>query len=223
MTVNRLSDQRGFTLVELLVASVCTIIVLGGAVALTAQIQTGYRRQLEDSVGEQEARYALEWIGRYLRSVGNNPFNAASSECPTAGTLFKGLIPNTTTGSLTLQSGSNPPDGLIGGSSGLCNQTNEHVTISHNTTLHEIEFLDQAVGTTATTRTDAVIEGLQFVYLKSDRSAWTPIDTATGLPDSPNNIFYVRTNISIRTRTVNAVTGTPNIRTISSEIRVRSR
>ena len=223
MTLDRFKDQRGFTLVELLVASVCTVVVLGGAVALTAQIQSGYRRQLEDSVGEQEARYALEWIGRYLRSVGNNPFNAGSSDCPTAGTPFQGLIPNTTTGSLTLQSDSNPPDKLIGGSSGNCTQTNEHVTISHNATLHEIEFLDQAVGTTATTRTDAVIEGLQFVYLKSDRSAWTPIDVATGLPDSPNNIFYVQTNISIRTRTVNAVTGTPNIRTISSEIRVRSR
>ena len=222
MTVARLKDQRGFTLVELLVASVCTVVVLGGAVALTTQIQNGYRRQIEDSVGEQEARYALEWIGRYLRSVGNNPLSRASSACPTAGTLFVGLIPNMTTGSLTLQSDSNPPDGLIGGASGACNQTNEHVTISHNATLHEIEFLDQAVGTTSTTRTDAVIEALQFVYRKSDRSIWTPIDSATGLPDSPNNIFYVQTNIAIRTRTLNA-NGSPNTRTISSEIRVRSR
>ena len=131
MTATHLNDQRGFTLVELLVASVCTVVVLGGAVALTAQIQGGYRRQVEDSVGEQEARYALEWIGRYLRSVSNNPFNATSSSCPSPGTLFQGLVPNTTTGSLTLQSDSNPPDGLIGGSSGSCDQTNEHVTISH--------------------------------------------------------------------------------------------
>jgi Tfp pilus assembly protein PilW len=224
MTVNRLSDQRGFTLVELLVASVCTVIVLGGAVALTTQIQNGYRRQVEDSVGEQEARYALEWIGRYLRSVGNNPFSRASSACPTAGTLFQGLVPNLTTGSLTLQSDSNPPDGFIGGggASGPCNQTNEHVTISHNATLHEIEFLDQAVGTTSTTRTDAVIDGLQFVYRKANRQVWTGIDPDTGLPDSTNNIFYVQTNIAIRTRTLNA-NGTPNTRTISSEIRVRSR
>ena len=222
MTVNRLMDQRGFTLVELLVASVCTVVVLGGAVALTAQIQSGYRRQLEDSVGEQEARYALEWIGRYLRSAGNNPFGAPTSACPAANTQFKGMIPNLTTGSLTLQSDSNPPDGLIGGESGACNQTNEHVTISLNATLHEIQFLDQAVGTTATTRTDAVIEALQFVYRKSNRDIWTGIDAATGLADSANNIFYVQTNIAIRTRTLNA-NGSPNTRTISSEIRVRSR
>ena len=216
MTFTKLKDQRGFTLMELMVASVCTIIVLGGAVALTSQIQTGYRRQIEDSVGEQEARYALEWIGRYLRSVGNNPFSATTSACPSAGTTFVGLIPNTTTGALTLQSDSNPPDGLIGGSTGLCNQTNEHVTISHNATLDEIQFLDQAVGTTATTRTDAVIESLQFVYLDSNRAAWDPLTSA-------GNIFYVQTNITIRTRTVNAVSGTPTTRTLSSEIRVRGR
>lgn len=216
MTLNNLKDQRGFTLMELLVASVCTIIVLGGAVSLTSQIQSGYRRQLEDSVGEQEARYALEWIGRYLRSVGNNPFNATTSACPSAGTAFQGLIPNLVSGSLTLQSDSNPPDGLIGGAASACTQTNEHVTISHNATLDEIEFLDQAVGTTATTRTDAVIESLQFVYLDSDRNAWDPTTSA-------QNIFYVRTVITIRTRTVNATSGTPNTRQISSEIRVRGR
>lgn len=216
MTFTTLKDQRGFTLMELLVASVCTIIVLGGAVSLTSQIQGGYRRQLEDSVGEQEARYALEWIGRYLRSVGNNPFNATTSDCPSAGTAFQGLIPNLVSGSLTLQSDANPPDGLIGGASGGCTQTNEHVTISHNATLDEIQFLDQAVGTTATTRTDAVIEALQFVYLDSDRNAWDPATSA-------QNIFYVRTVITIRTRTVNATSGTPNTRQISSEIRVRGR
>lgn len=217
MTITRLKDQRGFTLVELLVASVCTIVVLGGAVALTSQIQTGYRRQIEDSVGEQEARYALEWIGRYLRSVGNNPFNKASSDCPTSGTLFRGLIP-AGTGTLTLQSDSNPPDGFIGGGGavGGCTQTNEHVTISLNTTLNEIQFLDQAVGTTATTRTDSVIDDLEFEYLTVDGGTWDPATSA-------DNIFYVRTNITIRTRTINSATGAPATRTLSSEIRVRGR
>jgi Tfp pilus assembly protein PilW len=214
MTITRRTDQRGFTLIELLVATTCTIVVLGGAVALTSQIQSGYRRQIEDSVGEQEARYALEWIGRYLRSAGNNPFSATTSTCPSAGTAFVGLIPNTTTGALTLQSDTNPPDGLIGGSTGLCNQTNEHVTISHNATLDEIQFLDQAVGTTATTRTDRVIESLQFAYLEADRSTW---DSGVAA-----DIFYVRTSITLRTRTDNGGGGLSN-RVLSSEIRVRGR
>ena len=44
-------------------------------------------------------------------------------------------------------------------------------------------------------------------------------DTTT----SADNIFYVKTIITIRTRTVNATTGDPIRRTISSEIRVRGR
>ena len=224
MNLSHLRKENGFTLMELLVASTLTAVVLGGAVALTSQIQNGYRRQLEDSAGEQEARYAMEWIGRYLRGAGNNPFNIAESDCPGVDTLFKGIIPNpngdTVNDDITLQTDSNPPDGMIGGVSGSCNQPNEHVTISFSPSDHTIVFLDQAVGTTATTRTDNVIDGLQFVYLKSDRSAWDPADPITG---DPSNIFYVQTRITIRTRTVDASTGTPKTRALTSEIRVRGR
>ena len=108
MRAQTLRDERGFTLVELLVASVCTIILLGGAVALSSQIQNGYRRQIEDSAGEQEARYALEWVNRYLRSVGNNPFNVTQSDCPGANTTFYGLIMQ----GLSRQAGGGPVCGV---------------------------------------------------------------------------------------------------------------
>ena len=212
-----LTDERGFTLVELLVASVVTILVLGGAVALTGQIQNGYRRQLEDSVGEQEARYAMDWINRYLRSVGNNPFNATQSDCPGANTSFYGLImdPNGdgVNDDITLQSDSNPPDGKIGGTAGNCTQANENVTISYSDTEHAITFLDEAVGATATTRTDSLIDGLEFVYLDSNRNV-TAVQA---------NVVYVQTQITIRTRTIDAAAGTPTTRTLTSEVRVRSR
>jgi len=220
MNLSHLRKENGFTLMELLVASTLTAIVLGGAVALTSQIQNGYRRQLEDSAGEQEARYAMEWIGRYLRGAGNNPFNIADSDCPGVDTLFRGIIPNPNGDSvnddITLQTDSNPPDGMIGGVAGACNQANEHVTISFNATDNTIVFLDQAVGTTATTRTDNVIDGLEFVYLDSSRAPW---DSTT----SAANIFYVQTRITIRTRTVEAGTNLPRTRTLMSEIRVRGR
>lgn len=222
-----LTNERGFTLIELMVAMVCTTIVLGGAVALTSQIQTGYRRQLEDSAGEQEARYAMEWIGRYLRGAGNNPFNVTSSDCPGANTTFYGVImdPNgdEVNDDITLQSDSNPPDGKIGGVSPSCDQANEHVTISfcsdagvaaHTCSgANTIQFLDEAVGASATTRTDSVIDGLEFVYLDSNRAVTTV----------QADVFYVQTRITIRTRTMNASSGTPTTRSLMSEIRVRNR
>jgi len=213
-TVARLREENGFTLMELLVASVCTMIVLGSAVALTSQIQIGYRRQLEDSAGEQEARYAMDWIGRYLRGAGNNPFNVTQSDCPGANTTFYGIIINTADDStITIHSDSNPPDGKIGGLTGACNQANEHVTISFDSVNKTIVFLDEAVGSTATTRTDKVIDDLQFVYLDSNRDV-TAVQA---------NVFYVQTRITIRTRTVQAGSNLPNTRVLTSEIRVRGR
>lgn len=213
----QLQSERGFTLLELLISMVCTTIVLGGAVALTTQIQNGYRVQLEDSAGEQEARYAMEWIGRYLRGAGNNPFNVTSSNCPGANTTFYGVImdPNGdgVNDDITLQSDSNPPDGLIGGSSPTCNQANEHVTISFDSASHTIIFLDEAVGASATTRTDNVINGLEFVYLDSNR-----VETSVQA-----DVFYVQTNITIRSRTMVGASGQPVTRTLTSEIRVRNR
>ena len=216
-----LKDERGFTLVELLVASLCTTIVLGGAVAITTQLQNSYRKQLEDSVGEQEARYALEWIGRYLRSVGNNPLSATTSECPTAGTTFVALTPDPNGDSnnddIALQSDVNPPDKMIGGSTASgCTQKNENVKISLNTTLHEVQFQDIGANTSSTTRTDAVIDNLQFSYLKSDGTPWV-------VADGLGNIYYVVTTITIRTRTLNAASGTANTRSLMSTVRVRGR
>jgi len=219
--IARVREQNGFSLMELMVASVCTTIVLGGAVALTSQIQNGYRRQMEDAVGEQEARYALEWISRYLRGAGNNPFGAAVSDCPSSATAFEGIIPNpdgdSASDDITLQSDSNPADGLIGGASPDCDQSGEHVTISYDSATRTITFLDNAEAT-ATSRTDAVIDGLEFVYKDSDGDELAFDGESTG-----DNAYYVEVRITIRTRTINAATGNPDTRILSSEVRVRER
>ena len=48
------SDQRGFTIAELLVSSVVALLIVGGAVTITSQVQTSYRRQMEGTAAEQE-------------------------------------------------------------------------------------------------------------------------------------------------------------------------
>jgi type IV pilus assembly protein PilW len=63
-----LRTERGFTLAELLVATMITTVVLGGAVMLTSSVQQSFRRQIEDSAGEQEGRYALDWVSRLIRA-----------------------------------------------------------------------------------------------------------------------------------------------------------
>jgi type II secretory pathway pseudopilin PulG len=216
-----LRGQRGFTLIELLVSSVVTIIVLGSAVALASQIQNGYRRQMEEAVAEQEGRYALDWISRYIRAADNDPYAAPTSNCPVAGTVFDGIQFDPDAdgfqNDIRIQTDANPPDGQIGGEAGACDQAFEDVTISLDAANDTIIFFDNNLDAAGTTRTDNVIEDLRFVYYKGDHSDLDP------LVDLAADVRYVETQITIRTRTIDPSTGLPVTRTLSSEVRVRSR
>lgn len=226
--MNTSRNDRGFTLVELLIATTTMVVVLGASVALTQQIQNGYRRQLEDSAAEQEGRYALEWIGRYLRSASNDPYNKANNPgttvCPTAPTVIAGIRfdPNLDgeQNDVRLMTDANPPDGLFGGAAGACTQANEDVTISHDAVNNTIVFFDNNTGGAVSTRTDTVIQGLNFVYRNSTRGVINPNNPATG---TAADVAWVETRITIRTRTIDASSGQPMTRALFSDVKVRSR
>jgi prepilin-type N-terminal cleavage/methylation domain-containing protein len=223
-------DQRGFTLAELMVSMVITMLVLGGAVVLTSQVQQSFRKQIEDAAGEQEGRYALDWVSRRIRAAGNNPYGlplpippapvgSDTSQCPAPGTPYSWLFispdPDGVNRSVRLQSDSNPPDGLLGGPSatGDCNQRDEDVTISFDPLTNSITFLDNNLGGAATIRTDAVIENLEFIFKDINRQP-----TA-----NPASVVYVETQVTVRTRMINASTGLPETRLLTQEVRLRGR
>ena len=231
MRITQLREENGFTLMELLVASTITLIVLGSAVAMTSQIQNGYRRQLEDSAAEQEGRYALEWIGRYIRGAANNPTATPTTACPGPGVV--NVVPiqfdpngDDADNDIRILTDANPPDGFIGGPVGACNQANEDVTISLGvddplTDIDEsttITFLDNNTGGAITTRTDTVIEDLQFIYRNG---AHVEIDQT--LANAAANVVYIETRIRIRSRTVDPASGAPATRTLTQEVKIRSR
>jgi len=222
-----ISNERGFTLAEIMVASLVTMLVLGGAVAITSQVQQSYRRQIEDSAAEQEGRYALEWVSRLIRGAGNNPYAlppvpppgaGSTGACPVANTPYAWLIMDPNAGAVTddsirIQTDSNPPDGVLGGTAGNCTQANEDVTVSYDPASLSITFLDNNLGGAATIRTDAVISGLKFIYRDANH-----VVTANAA-----NVIYVETQVTVRTRTVEASTGLPATRVLSQEVRIRGR
>lgn len=211
------ADSSGYSLVELLVATVVSTLVLGGAVSLTSQMQVGYRRQIESAAAEQEARYALEWMSKLIRGADNNPFNVALTDCPSAATGYAAIRFDPDTdgidNDIRLQTDSNPPDGQVGGTLGACTQANEDVTISLDAANDVILFTDNNLGTPASIRTDAVIENLNFVYR----------DAAHAVTAVPANVRYVDIQITTRTRTIDPSTGEPAQRLLSSQVRIRSR
>ena len=223
MCITRLRDENGFTLIELLVASAITVVVLGSAVAMTSQIQNGYRRQLEDSAAEQEARYVLEWIGRYVRGAANNPTAAPTTACPGPGVVNVQPIQfdpddDDIDNDIRIMTDANPPDGLIGGPAGVCDQSGEDVTISIDSDANTVTFLDNNTGAAVETRTDTVIEDLQFVFRNSDHGVVDSSDV-----DEAVNVVYVETRITIRSRTIDPASGAPATRTLSQEVKIRSR
>ena len=227
MPMNTVRNDRGFSLVELLVATTTMVVVLGSAVALTQQVQNGYRRQLEDSAAEQEGRYALDWIGRYLRSASNDPYGRTNvpgtTNCPANNTDIEGVQfdpdADGVDDDVRLMTDANPPDGLFGGSpgGGGCTQANEDVTISLDDVNNTIVFLDNNTAAAVSTRTDTVIEDLRFIFKNSARAV---LDTSTA---NPANVMWVETRITIRTRTIDPLSGQPMRRVLSSEVKVRSR
>jgi hypothetical protein len=137
------------------------------------------------------------------------------SECPVANTDYNWLIIDPdgdgNNNDIRIQTDSNPPDGILGGKAGACNQANEDVTISYNPAQLSIQFVDNNLGGAATIRTDAVIQNLQFVYRKADHT----------VTNSAAEVRYVETQVTVRTRTVDPVTGLPQTRTLSQEVLIR--
>ena len=217
-----LGNERGFSLAELMVASLISTLVLGGAVAITSQVQAGYTRQMEAAAAEQEGRYALEWVSRLIRAAGNNPYNVTTSVCPVAGTPFASVIFNPDGDALSddirLQSDSNPPDRFLGGVTGSCNQANEDVTVSFDPATNSITFRDNNLGGAATIRTDAVIDNLRFVYRNS---AHAELDFT--VPANAASVVYIETQITVRGRTIDVATGAPITRLLTQEVRIRGR
>ena len=192
MSMN-LRNDRGFTLAEVMVATMITTLVLGGAVMLTSRVQESFKRQIEDSAGEQEGRYALDWVSRLIRGAGNNPFNLPLAvgdlaACPLAdgGTPYSWVIMDPDADGINddirLQTDSNPPDGILGGAA--CDQKNEDVTVSYDPDTSSITFRDNNLDDDATVRTDAVIDNLLFVFKDAEHKSTTEPLNVVAIPVS---------------------------------------
>jgi Tfp pilus assembly protein PilW len=209
--------DAGFSLVELLVAMVVSIMVVGGAALLGTQVQSSYRSQMEAASAQQEGRYALQMIERYLRAAGNNPYRLQITPCPAAGTPFQAIRfdpdGDGQPDDIRVQMDANPTNGLIGGAAGACNEANEDITIAHDPAANTITVRDNVTGAAAETRTDAVIEGLQFIYRNPQRVITT----------NPGSVAFIETRVTVRSKIDNQNLGAPVTTVVSSEVRLRVR
>jgi prepilin-type N-terminal cleavage/methylation domain-containing protein len=223
---SRRADQRGYTLVEILVALAISTLVVGGAVVVTTQVQEGYGQQLDTASSEQEARYALDWIQRLLRQAGSDPYNIRTSLCLPAGMLpsvngfpavQRNPLVDANQDNVRIFSDVNPPDGLIGGpgprSSGACTQLGEDVTVAYDASKRVITLTDNNGSGPATEMTDTVVNRLQFDYL--DRNGVATTNMAT--------LAWVRVTVETQAKMRSRQTGSFQTYPLSVDVRLRPR
>jgi hypothetical protein len=202
--------EGGFTLVEFLVSSFVMTLVLSSAVALAMQIQESYQSDLDGEVVEQEARYALDWITRDLRSAGSNPYGAAGA--------FLVMDPNggaNTRDSIRVQADINPPDGDV-----LDPGEDITIAIAPDGASFVITRQDpNAVDPAALAMTEAIFTatGLQFTYLNASRLPLDPL-----VPINAGIVAYIQVQVSAQSRMRNAF-GQLTTSTLSTEVRLRTR
>jgi prepilin-type N-terminal cleavage/methylation domain-containing protein len=210
-------NAAGFTLIELLIAMGLSSVVLGSAVMLSTGVQRTAAHQSDDAAVQQDARYALDWIRQTIVSAGSNPYNASTTACPAAGTVFTALRldpnGNGVQDDIRVQADVNPPNGLIQGAPGLCNEPGEDVTIAYDPANKTLTRLDRARESTPVAVTDAVVTGLTFTYL-----------TGAGVvTTNPSAIASVRVTLTGRSRARNPYTRAPSTFVYEATIRLRSR
>jgi len=131
---NMRANDLGFVLIEFLVASALSLIVLTGIYSVLTEIQrwTSYQREAQDVI--YNARSALETVERILRQAANNPYNISMTGV-LVGSSTNVHIQSDITGSL----GPGEPD--KGDPDGDIEDSGEDITIRYNPAARTLELI----------------------------------------------------------------------------------
>ncbi len=124
-------NQRGFSLLELMVVAAVFLVVAGGTLNLLFEGQSVYQEQTVLSQEAQETRIAMDHIVRYMRHAGNDPQlylrnnNIPAFQLSTSGSTTTFQINSDITGSIPSATGN--PKEATGDPDGTLNSIHEQV------------------------------------------------------------------------------------------------
>jgi prepilin-type N-terminal cleavage/methylation domain-containing protein len=206
-------DERGFTMIEMMIAVLVSLTVLGSAISVMSAVQNTYAHQMDDATVQQEARFAMDFIRRTLEQAGSNPYNISSANtAPCAGVGFQGLR-MLSPSSVRVQADVGAPDGLlIEDEFGTCNQQGEDVTIAFDAGSGTITRQDLATDAAPVAWTDAVFTGLTFTYFDDSMTVTT----------DPESVRVVRVTITGRSRTARPGMAEGTTFNLESDVRLKA-
>jgi Tfp pilus assembly protein PilW len=207
-----LRDERGFTMIELMIAVLVSLTILGSAASVISAVQNTYAHQMDDATVQQEARFAMDFIRRTLEQAGSNPYNISfANVSPCAGVGFQG-IRILSSSSVRVQSDVTPDGFLIGEDSTSCNQQGEDVTIAFDSANGTITREDLAIDAAPVAWTDGVFTGLAFQYFDASMTATT----------DPESVRVARVTITGRSRTARPGVAEGTTFTLESDVRLKA-
>jgi Tfp pilus assembly protein PilW len=199
----RLHGEGGFTLVEFMIAAALTSVVLGSTMMLATQIQQSYGTQLDDATAEQEARYALEWIARDLRSAGSDPYQIIA---PAQDVLIDPNGGADGDDSIRVQADINPPNGVLA--------DGEDLTIAFDAANNVITREDSlAANPAAVAMTEPIVTDLSFTLLDASRNATANAEL----------VAFVQVQVTVQSRGRNQNTNAFTTSTLGTDVRLRTR
>jgi Tfp pilus assembly protein PilW len=215
--VARVRDERGFTMIELMIATLVSLTVLASAASVISAVQNTYVHQMDDATVEQESRFAMDFIRRTLEQAGSNPYNisfSVASPCP--GTGFQGIRMdpngNTQPDDIRVQADVGTPDGLLIGTSGNCTQANEDVTIAFDSATSTITRYDRGTDAGPLAWTDGVFTNLEFEYFDDSMTVTT----------DPDLVRVIRVTVTGRSRSARPGVSEGTTFELESDVRLKS-
>ena len=205
------ADERGFTLIEMMIAVLVSLAVLGSAATVISNVQNTYVYQMDDAATEQELRFAMDFIRRTIEPAGSNPYTITTSDCPAANTAFESVT--VVADSIRVMADVGTPDGRLVGSGGACTQADEDVTIAYDAASQTITRYDRGTDAAAVAWTDGVFTSLQFQYF----------DEAMAVTADPLEVRVVRVSMAAQSPTPRPGMSTGSTFRLTSDVRLKSR
>jgi len=154
-------SNQGFTIVELLVAMVVSLLAMAAIYSTFLAQHRSYQVQTEASDMQQNIRVAMYYMQREIRMAGSNPFNSLPSS--SFGIIAAGQTFITFTEDITGPAVGVPPATPVARPDGAVSFPNENITYALNGT--NLERTDNTVFPADPQVVAQNINALDFVYL----------------------------------------------------------
>ena len=165
--------QSGYSLVELLVSTAVTLVVVGAAGLLATSIERVASAVEREHGALLDAQFTLDWMVRTLEQAGSRAYGTPELACGGAGETFSALQVdpdgNGVDDDVRVQMDVNPPNGWLGGRPGVCDESGEDVAISFDREAQVVTRQDVASDTSPVAVSGAIVRDLRFTYRDGER------------------------------------------------------